>query len=115
MNVCGESGDVQGETVSSWMERLPEILQGDAKENIYNLDETGSSWRALPDHGFGEKGKQCKRGKRSMERITVALITNAAGGKEKAIVIEKSENPAALKILTRQAFWFNTLAKEKLG
>ena len=56
MNVCVESGDVQGETVSSWMERLPEILRGYAKEDIYNIDETGSFWRALPDRGFGEKG-----------------------------------------------------------
>ena len=104
MNFCGESGDVQGETVSSWMERLPEILRGYAKEDIYNLDETGSFWRALPDRGFGKKCKQCKGGKRSKERITVALITHAAGGKEKAIVIGKSEKPQC-----------NTLAKEKLG
>ena len=81
----------------------------------YNLDETASFWRALSDREFKEKGKQCKRGERSKERITVALITNAAGGKEKAIVIGKSETPAALKVLTRQAFWCNTLAKEKLG
>ena len=63
MNVCGESGDVQGETVSSWMERLPEILSGGMLKKTYNLDETGSFWRALPDRGFGEKGKQCKGGK----------------------------------------------------
>ena len=44
MNVCGESGDIQGETVSSWMERLPEILRGYAKEDTYHLDETGSFW-----------------------------------------------------------------------
>ena len=31
LRICGESGgdgDVQGETVKSWKERLPEILQG---------------------------------------------------------------------------------------
>lgn len=28
MVVCGESGEVKGETVESWKERLPEILQG---------------------------------------------------------------------------------------
>ena len=26
--ICGESGDVSGITVSSWKERLPEILRG---------------------------------------------------------------------------------------
>lgn len=45
LTISGESGDVQGETVYSWKERLPEIQQ----ENIYNLDETGCFWRALPD------------------------------------------------------------------
>ena len=40
-----------------------------------------------------EKGKKCKGGKGSKERITVALITNAVGDKEKAVVVGKSENP----------------------
>ena len=63
MNVCGESSDVQGETVSSWMERLTEILRGYAKEDIYNLDETGSFWQALPDLGFGKRISSVKGGK----------------------------------------------------
>ena len=36
MNICGESGEVQGETVDSWKDRLPEIVQ----DNIWNMDET---------------------------------------------------------------------------
>ena len=32
--ICGESSDVQGETVESWKERLPEIVQGCEKENV---------------------------------------------------------------------------------
>ena len=27
MKVCGESSDVQGKTIDSWKERLPEILE----------------------------------------------------------------------------------------
>ena len=53
VTICGESGDVCGDTVYSWKEILPEIMNGYAKEDIYNLDETGCS---LPDKGFGEKG-----------------------------------------------------------
>ena len=41
LTICGESGDVQGPTVSSWKERLPEILQGYTKEDIWNMDVTG--------------------------------------------------------------------------
>ena len=35
---CGESGDVQGCTVDSWKERLPEIVAGYKKEDIWNMD-----------------------------------------------------------------------------
>ena len=45
--------------------RLPEMVSGYTKENIYNMDETGVFWRALPSKGFGEKGKACKGGKQS--------------------------------------------------
>ena len=42
VTICGEPGDVCGDTVASWKERLPEILNGYAKE-------TGCFWRSLPD------------------------------------------------------------------
>ena len=58
MKMKGESGDVSGETVDSWKERLPELVRGYPAENIWNLDETGCFWRALPEHGFGKKGSQ---------------------------------------------------------
>ena len=45
LTICGESGDVQGKTVDSWKkERLPEILQDYAKDNVWNMDETGVFW-----------------------------------------------------------------------
>ena len=74
MSVSGESRDVSGETVKSWKERLPELVQGYSKEDIWNMDETGCFWKALPDKGFGMKGKQCKGGKKSKQRVTVAFL-----------------------------------------
>jgi len=59
---------------------------------------TWAFWQALPDSGFGQKGKQCKGGKNSKKRVTVAFFVSAAGTKElKPIVIWKSENPRCLK------------------
>ena len=95
--VCGESGDVRGNTVDSWKERLPEILNDYEKEDIYNIDETGCFWRAIPDQGFGEKGKKCKGGKNSKHRMTVTFLVNAAGDKEDTVVIWKSENPRCFR------------------
>ena len=97
VKVCGESGDVRGETIDSWKERLPEILHGYAKEDVWNMDETGVFWQALPDRGFGSKGRQCKGGKKSKQRVTIAFFVSAAGKKEKPIFIWKSENPRCLR------------------
>ena len=55
MMMNGEAGDVRGETVDSWKERLPELLQGYLCCDIWNLDETACFWKALPDRGFGKK------------------------------------------------------------
>ena len=41
LRICGKSGDVQGPTVESWKERLPEIIAGYARDDIWNMDETG--------------------------------------------------------------------------
>jgi len=97
VTICGESGDVWGETSTSWKERLPEILKGYDRKDIYNLDETGCFWKALPDHGFAQKGKQCSGGKKSKQRFTIAFLVNAAGDKEMPVVIWKSEKPRCFR------------------
>ena len=90
-------GDVSGQTIESWKERLPEILRGYSARNIWNIDETGCFWRAMPETGFGKKGSQCHGGKKAKQRFTVALMVNAAGEKQPPIVIWKSEKPRCFK------------------
>ena len=82
----------------SWKERLPEIVVGYAPRDVWNIDETGCLWRVLPEKGFGKKGQQCKGGKKSKHRATIAFVVNAAGESEcKPIVIWKSNNPRCFK------------------
>ena len=97
VKISGESADVSGVTVESWKERVCELVEGYAAEDIWNLDETGCFWRALPDRGFAQKGTSCHGGKKSKERMTVTFLVNAAGGKETAIVIWKSAKPRCFK------------------
>ena len=98
MTASGESGEVKGTTVDSWRDRIPEIVAGYNAQSIWNMDETGCFWRALPDKGLAQKGKACKGGKKCKQRVTVAFFVNAAGGKEgKPIVIWKSDNPRCFK------------------
>ena len=59
MAVAGEAGDVSTETVESWNERAREITRGWKAENIWNMDETGSFWRGLPEKTLSENGRRC--------------------------------------------------------
>ena len=88
---------MRGETVDSRKERLPEIITGFDKDNIRNMDETRVLFKELPDRGFGVKGKECRGGKKSKQRVTIAFCVTTSGKKEKPILIWKSENPLCLK------------------
>ena len=61
--IVGEAVDVSTETVTSWMERINELIERYSLENIWNMDESGCFFKALPDKGLVEKGKQAKGGK----------------------------------------------------
>ena len=55
------------------------------------MDQSGCFFKALPDKGLVEKGKQAKGGKKSKQRFTIAFFVNAAGEKvEEPVVIWKS-------------------------
>lgn len=56
--ISGEAGGVREEIVTSWQERLPNILNGYSPENIFNKDETGQFFRALPNRSLAEVSKQ---------------------------------------------------------
>ncbi len=43
--VCGESGDVNMETVGDYRSRLPSLVSGVEPADIYNCDETGLFFR----------------------------------------------------------------------
>lgn len=101
--ISGEAGDVREETVDAWKERLPEILQGYAPKNIWNMDETGQFFRALPNRSLAEASRNCTGGKRSKERLTCAFFVNGSGDKEKPIIIGKSANPRCFRGISDRA------------
>ena len=41
--ICGESADVRTDTVESWLERLPSVIEGDEARDIWNCDELEST------------------------------------------------------------------------
>ena len=93
--IGGEAGGFREETARALTECLERLLP----ENIFNMDETGQFFRAPPNRSLAEVSKQCTGGKKSKERVTCTFFVNAAGGREKPIVIGKSKNPRCFGII----------------
>ncbi|KAK3705566.1 hypothetical protein QZH41_000245 [Actinostola sp. cb2023] len=91
-NIAGEEG-VSEDTVESWSERVKELTKGYAAADIWNEDETGTFWKALPIKSLSEKGKRCRGGKNAKQRITAAFFVSADGGKESVVLIGSSKKP----------------------
>lgn len=96
-NLCGEGASVNRNVVETWKANLPSECEGYAAEDIYNLDETGLFFEALPTKSYVLKGEKCQGGKNSKSRLTVCFITSLTGEKEPPIIIGKSQRPRAFK------------------
>ncbi|XP_035673006.1 tigger transposable element-derived protein 4-like [Branchiostoma floridae] len=99
--MVGESAGVDSTVVEDWKEKLPHITAGYAPEDIYNMDESGLFYRTTTNKTLATKGQQCSGGKQAKDRLTLVLCANMAGGKEKPLIIGKSENPRCFKNIDR--------------
>ena len=88
--VVGEKASVDDTAVETWLERLPTILGTYSPRDIYNVNESGLFYRALPDRTLSVKGSGRKKAK---DWITFMLCVNACGDFEKTLVIGKSARP----------------------
>lgn len=61
------------------------------------MDETGLFFRDTTNKTFRVKGSDCAGGKRSKERITVALCASMTGEKIQPLVIGKARQPRCFK------------------
>jgi hypothetical protein len=91
--LSGESADVSPAVLEDWQKRLPDLLRGYNREDVFNADETGLFYRALPQRTLAIKGDPAKGTKTAKDRITVLLACSAAGEKLTPLVIGKSKNP----------------------
>lgn len=100
--LSGERASVDLATVDSWRSRLPEITKDYALKDIYNMDETGLFFRALPEKSLAVKGSDCAGSKKSKDRVTVSLCVNALGEFEQPLVIGHALKPRCFKNITPQ-------------
>ena len=92
-----ESDSVNKETVADWQSRIERICEGYSPDNIFNLDETGLFFRALPSKSLVLKGDSCKGGKKAKDRLTVMLCCSWTGEKLTPLVIGKAKSPRCFK------------------
>eukprot|EP00058_Branchiostoma_floridae_P002180 XP_002587668.1 hypothetical protein BRAFLDRAFT_126732 [Branchiostoma floridae] len=95
--MVGESAGVDNTVVDDWKEKLPQIIDGYAPQDVYNMDESGLFYRATSTKTLFVKGQKCSGGKQSKERLTIMLCANMVGDKEKPLVIGKSQTPRCFK------------------
>lgn len=96
--VSGEDKSVQPEVECSWLETtLPTLLAKYNLKDVFNADEFGLFYAALPKTSLHLKGQRCSGGKYSKNRLTGLVCSNALGEKLPIFVIGKSHKPRCFK------------------
>lgn len=72
-------------------------LSNYSSANIFNADETGLLYRALPGTALGYKGTSTKEITVAKDRVSVLLCCSAIGEKLTPLVVGRYERPRALK------------------
>ena len=96
--VSEKSEKITKELTAPWEETtLPTILAGYQLKNIFNEDEFGLLYEALPSKSLHCRGKRCLGGKHSKVRLTRMYASNALGEQISMFVIGKSASPRCFK------------------
>jgi hypothetical protein len=82
--MCGESAPVRDSELllHVWKAiKLRQIFDTFSPHDIYNADETGLFWKALPDRTLAFKNECVSNGKLSKESVTCLVCASVAGEK----------------------------------
>ncbi|KAL4101114.1 hypothetical protein QTP88_021134 [Uroleucon formosanum] len=77
--ICGESLSADNEAVQPFRKKLNDILKAEniLPSQLYNYDETGLYWRALPDSTQASKTDKNTPGRKiSKDRVSALLCAN---------------------------------------
>lgn len=111
--ISGESAGVRVDDVDGFKARIPEFIGDYDMKDVFNCDETGLYYRALPDKTLSVKGSLTKGSKVSKERITVMFTCSALGEKLKPLVFGKFENPRCFKNVNKKNLGVKYVANNK--
>ncbi|XP_060863462.1 tigger transposable element-derived protein 6-like [Metopolophium dirhodum] len=75
---CGEKKDADFQAADDYLKNF--IASSNyAPDGVYNVDEIGLYYRALPDYSFDLKGNTANGCKKQMQRLTIMLACNMTG------------------------------------
>ena len=72
--ISGEAASVYNTSVAGWLERVKELTREYNKEDVWNVDESGCFFRALPDRTLVEKNQFAKVVKKLNSRLQFCLL-----------------------------------------
>ncbi|CAF1419046.1 unnamed protein product [Adineta steineri] len=99
-SICGESATVDASIVDEWLSRISSVINKLDLSDVYNADESGLFFKALPNRSLVITKETCKGGKRSKERFTILCCTNMTGtDKLQPLLIGKAAKPRCFKNL----------------
>lgn len=94
----GEAHEADTKSKQEWLESTwPALREKYATDEIWNTDESGLCFRALPNKTLTFKNDKSYGGKKSKERITILFTCSMAGEKKQLCVIGKAKNPRCFK------------------
>ena len=99
--ISGEAGAVDKETVKYARVELEELIRGYEPNDVFNIDETGLFYNALPTATLSQE-RSVHGGKATKERVTLLVGANVTGTEKlKLDLIGKAKNPRVLKNIDR--------------
>lgn len=100
--LCGESESVNENDMVEWIKQLPSLIKDYDMKDIFNADETGLFYRALPTKSLAFKCSNSHGSKKVKHRITIMFCASALGEKEQPLIINTALRPRCLKMWTCQ-------------
>lgn len=76
---------------------LPGIIENYSPEDIFNADESGLFYKALPNGTLARTAESAKGNKSQKIRLSLLFLCNAAGSDKKVYSIGKSKNPRCFR------------------
>lgn len=103
LDISGEKLSADSTVVADYRKKLEQIIKERklVKEQVFNCDETGLNWKALPQKTLASLSEKSAPGfKIQKDRITVMVCANASGAyRLPLVVIGKSKKPRSFKNL----------------